>query len=51
MDCVLSEYVLSTFTGQKQSPGGALKNFAIFTGKHLLKSLLIKIASIQKYNY
>ena len=50
MDRALFQYVLSTFSGQKQSSESALKIFAIFTRKHLLKSLLIKIESLQERN-
>ena len=35
---------------QKQ-PGGVLKIFASFTGKHLCRSLFNKFAHIQGYNF
>ena len=33
---------------QKQSPGGALKNFSKFKGKHLCQSLLILLTLLKK---
>ena len=43
--CVIITYPI--YSKQKQSPGGVLKNFAKFTGKHQCQSLfLIKLQSL-----